>query len=378
LKTLYKLLLGSSLLIYSSCITQFFPETNEDKHLLVVEGLITDQAEINTIKLSSSMNFGSSARVRPMTGCDVIISDDMGNSYTFPESNPGTYISDTAVFRGRVGRVYTLHINTNSSNANHVYQSSPVEMKAVPSIDSLYYKKVIIAEEDPWTLLQEGAQVYLNTSDPSGSCKFFRWEFSETWEFDNPYLKVNNRGWVTDNSNMINVKSTLELEEDRINGYPLNFISNKSDRLGVKYSTLVSQYSLNEQEFQYWDKLHSVSENVGGLYDIIPASIPSNISCFDDPDEKALGYFSVSAKATKRLFIKEHFSGLINLYTDDACIGDTIYNNEEIPNLNISVWVLIDHQMPPPSYKVISYNRVCADASARGTLIRPDFWDDGK
>jgi hypothetical protein len=367
----------SLLLFIDSCITQFIPETSEDRDLLVVDGLITDQPGMNIIKLSASMPLGKPSLTKPLSGCNVTISDDLGNSYIFTESERGKYISDTSVFQGSIGRSYTLHIKVNSVYNNRTYESEPMKMNPVPSIDSLYWERETIAKADPWTVLQEGCQVYLNTHDPSGSCKFYRWEFAETWEFYNPYALKYNTGWVSASSDHVNVKSTLSYSEDRIKGYPLEFISNKTDRLSVKYSVLVYQYSLNENEFEYWDKLHNVSENVGGLYDIIPESFPTNISCTEDPEEKVLGYFSVSAKSSKRLFIKDHFSGLVNLYSKEACVGDTIFNGGAIPNLGSSVWVIVDHQMPPPAYKVITYNKGCADVTVRGTIVRPDFWDDG-
>jgi hypothetical protein len=56
------------LFILSSCITQFVPKTNEDKELIVVEGLITDQPGINTIKLSKSLPLGTTNLPNPATG----------------------------------------------------------------------------------------------------------------------------------------------------------------------------------------------------------------------------------------------------------------------------------------------------------------------
>ena len=74
MKAIYKILLFSLLLlIINSCITQFFPETNDDKNILVVEGLITDQPEINTIKLSTSMPLGDSKAKKPLSGCYVVM-----------------------------------------------------------------------------------------------------------------------------------------------------------------------------------------------------------------------------------------------------------------------------------------------------------------
>ena len=53
----------------TGCITEFVPETKEEKELLVVEGLITDQPGINTVKLSKSMPFGKKSEAKPFSGC---------------------------------------------------------------------------------------------------------------------------------------------------------------------------------------------------------------------------------------------------------------------------------------------------------------------
>jgi len=47
MKSIQKIKLISLLLLLSSCVTQFIPKVNEDKELLVVEGLITDQPDTN-------------------------------------------------------------------------------------------------------------------------------------------------------------------------------------------------------------------------------------------------------------------------------------------------------------------------------------------
>ena len=80
-----------------ACITQFFPETNEDKNLLVVEGVITDRPEVYTIKLSMSMQLGETTGASPLSGCIVRVSDDLGNLYDFSESGPGIYTSDPGI-----------------------------------------------------------------------------------------------------------------------------------------------------------------------------------------------------------------------------------------------------------------------------------------
>jgi len=366
-------------LIISGCITQFIPETEENQELLVVEGLITDKPEVCKIKLSTSMRLGKKAVVKPLKGCTVFIEDDLSGMYLLKESQtPGVYVTEPADFQGRVGHKYTLHINTNNSTSTHYsYQSLPMEMKAVPPIDSLYFERTLIADKEPGIPAKEGCQIYLDTHDPSAKCKYYRWDYNETWEFRLPFsVPVNNPCWISNDAVVINIKNTNLMSEDIINRFPLHFISNETDRLKVKYSILVNQYSLNEDEFNYWNKLENVIENVGTLYDVIPASVIGNISCIEDPSEKVLGYFSVSAKASVRMFIKEYFSGIVNKYS--TCIEDTIFNNNPIPGLNVSVWILEQSYPPEPPLKVITYQKGCADCTVRGSLNKPEFWDDDK
>jgi hypothetical protein len=342
----------------------------------VVEGLITNQPVANTVRLSRSLPLGTRGTSDPVTGCTITISDNSGNVFSLKENIPGTYVTDPSIFRGTEGSIYTLHIKTNSSLDNHTYQSYPIEMIHVPAIDSVYYEKKVLSSSTAF-VERNGCQVYLDTHDPTNQCKFYRWEYSETWEFRLPYndkVVPNNRCWISNNSEAINIKTTSLLTEDNIKRYPVNFISNLTDRLSEKYSILVNQYSLSEDEFSYWEKLQKLSEQTGGLYDKIPAAVPSNIFCVDDPNQNIVGYFSVSAVSSKRIFIKDHFAGLVNLYAN--CNGDTIFGGAPIPDLNKEVWIIIEHPIPPPNYNIITYEKGCADCTVRGTKVEPDYWSN--
>jgi hypothetical protein len=366
--------------VFAGCITQFVPETDESQELLVVEGVITDQQEVNTIRLSRSSPLGKREAATPVTGSTVILSDDQGNSWTLHETLSGIYQTDPSLFRGVTGRKYKLNIHNAYHGAqNYSYETYFVEMKPVPPIDTLFYRKVTIKEKEASHPTEEGCQIYLDTHDQDGACMYYRWDYSETWEFHLGYAwPVNNTCWITLPADKINIKNTSVLSENRIDHYPLKFISNESDRLQVKYSLLVNQYSMNEEEFDYWDKLQNITENVGSLYDIIPASIPSNIYCIENPAEKVLGYFSVSGKTSKRIFVDENFAGQVDLYSQ--CIGDTLWGtNLQIPGLDIYTWVLEEsNPFIPKPYTIVTYMRSCADCTTRGSLTKPDFWDNDK
>jgi len=365
------------LLLLNSCIAQFVPQIEEEKELLVVQGLITDQNETDTIKLSKSLPLGEVSAAKPVSGGYVTISDNLGNEVSLAESVPGTYLTPPS-FCGVIGRSYTLHIRTNTGSGNFNYESYPTEMVPVPPIDSLYYEKIVIEKPEGFFKGVDACQIKLDTYDPQNKCKFYRWDFSETWEFRLLFDVPNQKCWINDKSHSINIKSTAAFDEARIKSYPVNYITNVTDRLKTEYSILVNQYSLNEDEYIYWEKIQNIAVQVGGLYDIIPASVPSNINCVENPAEKVLGYFSVSAKSSKRLFITDNFNGIIDRY--NKCITDTV-GSPDFPGVNITAWILFAHICggPPcvPFYEITT-NHGCADCTLRGTKVKPDFWTDDK
>jgi hypothetical protein len=338
--------------------------------MLIVEGMITDQHEINTIKLSMTQPLWKTGVPNPLKGCKVWITDDLGQTDSLKEKINGTYYTDTTAFQGKIGRKYVLHIFTNAEWGNMNYESYPMEMKPVPEVDNIYYEKTTLETNH---IPVEGCQIYLDTHDPLGRCSFYRWQYSETWEFHLPYNVRNKICWITEKSNKIFIKNTSILSEDRVQRYLINTINNPVDKLSAVYSINVLQYSLNEDEYLYWERLKSTSDQVGSLYDLIPAIIPNNVFCVENPREKILGFFSVSAVASKRLFIKDNFIGWNIKYTD--CIDDTIYGTNPIERLNTSVWVIIDHSAQTPPSRIVTYKKGCADCTDRGTTIKPAFWD---
>ncbi|MFN8259244.1 MAG: DUF4249 domain-containing protein [Bacteroidales bacterium] len=363
-------------LIFKSCITQFIPESNEVEDLLVVEGLITNQNEKNTIKLSRSLPLGLKSEARPFWGCDVFIMDNLGNSYHLNETNLGVYVTDSSSFIGIPGRIYTLKIITNLPGHNKTYESYPVEMKPVPLVDSLFYEKNVIKPKDGNYPGIDGCQIYLNTHDQTDNCRYFRWDFEETWILRLLWPVENMKCWVSDRSNSIHIKSTLTMEQNVINRFPIHYISNETDRLKRKYSILVNQYSMSEEEFNYWQDLQNLSVKVGGLSDLVPYTVPGNIKCIEKPDEKVLGYFSVSAKSSKRIYIEDNFAGIIDDYAD--CPTDTIPTDrpENIPGFNVNIWALLINKgsFTSPAFTILTDRKGCADCTERGTTQKPSFW----
>jgi len=356
-----------------NCITPFFPEAEEEMDMLVVSGMITDLYGVNSVRLTRSVPLERENIERPYRYCSVIIKDDLDNVFNLTENKPGLYETDPEQFQGEVGREYKLIINNNRPGENnHVYESPFIELIQVPPIDSVYYEKV---DEDSHFGTVNACQILLDTQDPFNKCRNFRWDFTETWEFHLPYDSVEHRiCWITQNSQYIRIKSTSLMSESKIKGFPLYYIPPYSDRFEVKYSILVNQYSITGQEYDYWQKVQNMAENVGSLYDVVPMSIAGNMYCTDDSAEMVLGYFSVSSVTSKRIFIKDHFEGLTDRYAD--CPYKKVYRLEDIQGLGSLYWI-IDHQYDGPvEYWMLTRFEDCADCRLRGTDVEPSFWHE--
>jgi hypothetical protein len=245
-------------------------------------------------------------------------------------------------------------------------------MIEVPELDSVYYRKVM---GSPGT---EGCEIFLDTSAEIDECRFFRFEYDETWEFRFPFKDNNKTCWTTKHSEDISLKSTKGFVVNRIMKHPVITISDPVDRLSHKYSILVRQFSINEEEFVYWERLKNSIDQTGGLYDIIPAVVPNNLFCVEDSLKKVLGYFSVSSVSSKRIFINEKFAGSDVDYSYLKCLTDTVFTNfpDTIPGFGTALWILEDHRDQKPPWVVCTRNNGCYFCEVRGTSIKPYFWDD--
>lgn len=357
--------------VITGCTMEFVPDSQETGETLVVEGMITDQDRANKIRLSRSQPIGEMLSKRvSVTGAVVTVTDDDGAVTSLTESVPGTYCTDSLLFQGRVGASYSLRI----SIGGREYETDFIEMKPVPPIDSLYYEKVMINEARDTINIDEGARIYADTHDPTGECRYLRWDYTETWEFRIPYAVTKRVCYITERSDRIMIKSTKPYSQAKVTRFPVTYITHETDRLKERYTILLRQYSLSEQEYNFWERVSDVSQDVGNLYDLTPSAIAGNIRSCSDPDETVLGYFSVSAVSEKRLFIKDHFYGLPHFFT--YCATDTLGGALPPTGFETDYWVIEDFSDEMPPFWIITTYKECADCTIRGTSEMPPFWRD--
>jgi len=358
----------------SGCVTPFYPDISEEEQSIVIEAWVTDRNETHEIMISWSQPVYTDVIYPPPSMVFMVsVLDDQGHEYIFRNAGGGRYLSDSTEFIATAGRKFKLHVE----GAGHIYESDFVEMKTVPAIDSVYagpeYNEFYYPGESTY-----GYQVYLDSYDPSGECRHFMWTFDETWEIRTPFRYptiINRICWKSATSADINILSTTSLTESRVTRHPITFITTETDRLIVKYSILVRQHAITEEEFTYRDNLRNTVFEAGGLYDAIPGAIKGNIRCTDDPSVAVLGFFSVAAVSEERLFIENVYTQFPDFYA--YCPIDSIPESDYDPNVyGPNVYIIGEWYEPPmPPYYILSIHRECIDCAMTGTAIKPEYWD---
>jgi hypothetical protein len=367
------------------CVEPFTPPVNNYRELLVVNGTLTDEPGTQTIAVSRTSPYSDSSYV-PEKGCAVTVVDDQGNIVKYTERGDGKYVAEFTRDELQYGRGYMLRVIDNQGD---VYESDYQTLRPAPPIDSLtasYQPKV--TAEDPDGLI--GYQFYVNTRDPSGNTRYYRWSMEETWEYHSPYtvaamwdgtLHLNyffkdNRTtcWMTRDVPGIYTATTRDLSEDVLRNFKLNYVSTQTDRLKWRYCLLVKEYSLSAEAYEFWSGLEKQTQQTGGLFESQPYMIRGNMTCVSKPDNVVLGNFSVSGVSEKRIFVGPARDPVKEIF----CSSDTIKSvrDDLMP-------------YPPSSYPVYMYNFIlpsgarvkvasdqqCFDCLKRGgTNIRPSYW----
>lgn len=273
IKTIISISLSVALVSCEDVIELDVPEGNTR---VVVEGLITNLEEVQTIKLTTTKPYFDGKPIPVITGATVTVTDDAGGSYVMEETSPGTY---QKMFAGVVGRTYKLSFI--SPSGEH-YESLTETLKPVAPIGKIYSE----FEKESVMVEEEGNYVSITVSDPSTKNDHYKWRF---------YV----------NDEMKNKPEDLYYANDMIfNGTENIIITFSNHALKSNDHAKVEQMSISEGAYDFLHLLFLQTAEVGSQFDTPPAPVKGNIINKNNPENYALGYFMVSAIETAEIVIE--------------------------------------------------------------------------
>jgi len=351
------------------------PIVQQPNAFLVLDGFInTTPGDTSYITLSRTRNLSDSAQFSPEAHAAVTVEAEGGQRFNLLEKGNGRYYLPPQLFTA--GRKYRLDIRTFSGSE---YASEFVEAKTTPPIDSVTWRK------------DNDVNIYVFTHDPANNTRYYRWDYTETWEYDAFY--DSNIGWdnntvslyYLDSSQLtfqcfrqarssdIAIATTANLTQDIVDSQRVATVAAGTEKIAFRYSIEVSQFGLTKEAFEYWQLLKKNSNQLGTLFDPQPSQITGNLKCLTNPEEPVIGFISFSSVSKKRIFIR------------GAEVAPWGYPSEErtcatrvIPP-DSAIYYLQDGKYSPAYYVsgggLAVAPQHCVDCRTKGgTTTKPSFW----
>jgi Domain of unknown function (DUF4249) len=351
------------------------PVIQQPNAFLVVDGFInTTPGDTSYVTLSRTRNLNDSAQFTPETRAVVAVETESGQRFTLRERGRGVYYLPPQSFIA--GKQYRLDIRTSSGSE---YASAFVEAKTTPPIDSVTWRK------------DGDVNIYVFTHDPNNNTRYYRWDYTETWEYDAFY--DSNIGWDNNNFKLyyldssqltfqcfrqarsadIAIATTANLAQDIVDSQRIAVVAKGTEKIAYRYSIEVSQFGLTKDAFEYWQLLKKNSNQLGTLFDPQPSQITGNLTCLTRPTEPVIGFISFSSVAKKRLFIRGAEVAPWGYPSDERTCAAHIIPPDS------AVYYLQDGSYSPAYYVTGGYLAVapqhCVDCRTKGgTTTKPSFW----
>ncbi len=392
------LLLFSLIVITINCVEEIDFETQEFESALVVEATFTTENIHQQVLLSRTFPIETEGPVPEQNAKVKIIKNDQ-TEIEFEETEPGVYTSVIPV-KAQTNVDYQLLVTTSNGS---VYRSSKAKNVSTQEIDDVFVDRIVNNNEE------DGVAVLINTYDPSGVSKFYRFKYIETYKIIAPFwrpedvivlinvedTRCGTFGFVprplsqqtcyaTQRSNTIILANTTSLEGDKLSRFPVRFI-NKSDFIIThRYTALVKQFVISEEAYNFLRILDDLSSSESLFSQIQVGFIPGNIISESNPNEKVVGFFDVSFVSEKRVFF--NFEDLFNGEPPPLFIFpcETLAPLEATLSgcpLRAAVfsgrWKFLDINKdsdPEDPSPFILITSVCGDCRELGDVEPPDFW----
>jgi len=376
-------------MVYIACKKAYNPTAvNGNLNYLVVEGLINSGGVDSTIiKLSRTTNISSGVNFKAEIASSVKIEGDDNTTYVLTEKGGGIYYRIPQSLN--IATKYRIHIITSDHKE---YLSDYTEIKIPPPIDSIDFN-----------VLPDGLQLEVNTHNAQNNTRYYRWEYTETWEYYSAFqsLVVSNGNavvtrdminnqiyhcWNTGISTTIILGSTVKLGQDVVSHLPLTKIESTSEKIFVKYSMLVKQYALNSAGFDYWQNIKKNNESLGSIFDSQPSDIQGNIHCVSNSTEIVIGFISAGTVQSKRIFINKDQLPSAWRIPQSSCRADSLYfdnpkthQNDDDKFYNGFNPILIPiEEITDGNGKLLGHtgaSKICVDCRLRGGVNKkPAFW----
>lgn len=387
----------AGLLLTTSCIYPFEPETPPVDRCLVFEGnLVIGESSTMSVRL-----------LQPLSGSIVTATDTWNiNGEARVECTDGTVINGVPRLRGSNEVAFIFNLTNASAKEAYRVWFTDDKTKKVYRSNWMKVEKAPLIERIDFVPDDKNVKVRLTLTGPTDDTRYFCWTYTEDWEIHSDFLPLylyrygvdpyNTRGlayeeiqgeydkyycWNRASSKEVFVADTRDLNSRTLPARQIAEFGRTTPRCQELYCISVTAYGISADRYAYIHHMNEVSNIQGDLFSPNPSAMRGNLRCEQDSTELVLGYVGVCQTTMTRAF----FEGT-RYYT-----GRVDYSVRFFPNLSepleaesnekgYDYFYMLDNR---PLYLVADENgdekmqwapRRCVDCTVKGTKNKPSYW----
>lgn len=365
-----------------ACREPFDPSITAKKlDVLVIDGYINAGLGKTEIILSKVSALDQSQIVNYEENAEVYIESDASESFLLVESDQGIYVSEDLNLS--VDKKYRLYVKLKN---NKEYRTGLLHVKVTPPIDSV-----------SWEWEPDLLYIYVNTHDDQKTSRYYRWSYREDWQIRSQEISTLEyredtilsrpvseqlqmlNCWKKATSSGLIFSSSQNLTSD-VMKFPITKLPHGAEENRVKYSIIVNQHTLTQEEYNYLSLMEKNTTQTGSFFDPMPSQLFGNIINVQDQTELVVGYVGVYTTERDTLFIES--DELPPVPVQESC--DTVHFVNTSANLNIFLGGDFPSYIPYETYygviagiptpMIVGMVPYCLDCRLRGTNIKPEYW----
>lgn len=297
-----------------SCEEYYKPDMDEVSGLLVVESHLTNDPKQNFVKLTKTLDFYSFGLGEKISGAKVELLEIGGQTTRAIESGTGYFTFPKIPV---AGKKYMLIITYQKD----IYESDPVTMPPLPSIDSLYtnnkvnktYRTDVFG--GPVPIETPGREICIDAPITT-TLEYYRFSTRAIlqWIVTPPpvtFPPPSLYGWNSFyDKGLFNIAGPKQFSiSDQVKNHPILFLGydgraylDSASQVPSGWILIIDQYGISKGSYDFHDKLNKQLSAEGSLFDPVLTQVSGNIRCKTDSKKIVVGFFDLNSYRQFRYF----------------------------------------------------------------------------
>ncbi len=304
-RTLILLLITLS---FTTCVSIIEFDTLDEREL-VIFGKFTN-SEMHDQSISIKRTDLNTTAGLSIDDASVTVTDEFGRIFPYRYAEAKERYLPIEPLVGVAGTSYQASVTVN----NQTYRSSWQKMPLVGARDSTYFQveRITVITDVGAEIQRYVVKIFTDSQlDFSEEPIYMKWDVEQVYIHQEialpgasfPFYSPRNcyiyDEYIARNILLFDgaVVNTSSIQGQEVAEIPVD------NSFSVLRGFGIIQSSISREALEYWQRVESVSNRVGSIFEIPPAPIPGNFVNIDNPEDMPLGFFEVAKVDTSGTFV---------------------------------------------------------------------------